>query len=233
MTFINRGPTFLLVAAVVLGILACLSVPSVHSFYVVSFTEGMQGTVLSEVKWGLWGYCYSSPTFGDRCARRNVQPFEGQQYAHLNSWIQDTYPGGFFLEAIATALTFIAFLFTFSGNNLTMLIAAGLGMIALGLTIASLYLEHMLYVNVRNYYYENILNNDGDKFALGPTYTFGAVQVALLGLAIVTILLLRLFKRSKRQAPAIVPVEDEWHVLKTRQEPLGTSKVDPPQYLAI
>lgn len=78
----------------------------------------------------------------------------------------------------------------FVDGSLNYSIASIFGTISLGLTIASLYLEHVLYENVRNYYYEQILNNDGDKFGglhrsswslftahlypeLGLTYTFG------------------------------------------------------------
>ncbi|KAH7103674.1 hypothetical protein BKA62DRAFT_696139 [Auriculariales sp. MPI-PUGE-AT-0066] len=136
----------ILALALVCGILASISLPylpalevSKTKFRSTGITTSNSNDVISELRTGIWSYCWYAASSGDRTCRDSGYAYSFDMHGTNNAMltIKSQWTRGLVITPIATAVAAVAFLLSFSTHltvtlvaSLTSFLAATLMMIA-------------------------------------------------------------------------------------------------------
>ncbi|TDL27025.1 pali-domain-containing protein [Rickenella mellea] len=177
----------ILFCAFVLSFLVSISLPyltalDITRVHINAAASSSSANAISQLRFGIWSYCFDAAKGGDRtCSPKGhgysvqVQSPNGGTETIGSSWTR-----GLAVHPVATAVTFVALLLSFSTHVTVTLVASLMSFLAALLTLIAFAIDIALYVYVKHQM--NKLN-DHISTITGPGFWLTFVSFILLLLA--------------------------------------------------
>ncbi|KAH8115019.1 SUR7/PalI family-domain-containing protein [Phellopilus nigrolimitatus] len=181
---------FFLTCALVLLVLTSISLPTLTAFDITrvhfdTASSTSDASAINQIRFGIWAYCSDNADSGSRdCSTRGhayeVQidsPNNGNTVTIGSSWTR-----GLAIHPVAAAVTFLAFIFSFSQHVTLTLIASLLSFLAAIITLIAFACDIALLAFVRHELSDHLQNTSAQTIT-GPGFWLTFVSFILLLLA--------------------------------------------------